>query len=646
MKQLPRLTLLAACALSAGAARGADPITMDISPAFEGLTAERGTIPVVVELRNEGPDARGVLRVSGNDFQMDYPVELPRGSQKRLFTYPSIGYGGAQYSLLTNQGRVIRAYESPGGFSAGSASVLLISDTAGDLAFLRGNGTGKTTEQQQGLQDSYCRPGLAPTRALGYANLNAVMLGTGAERLTDAEVAALRSWVLTGGTVLFTGGASAPVLGDPRWRDLLPVGSVQPATVSRSAVLKRLGGMDAPAVTVLTGRPIGGATSRYDGSVLMTAERNVGLGKCVYVAFNPLESPLAGWPGRRSAMNRVFRMTDLQRASAFLQAYTQDNESNEYSYASATGAPASVRYPGSAPPGTPAARAPGMPSTEDPFSTTLPPAEKVLTILGAYFFVVVPLNFIVLRRLKRGELAWFTAPVISLGFAGVLFNSAQNLYAAKMSTATVGIVVGQQGMQEGMFVGTSQLFVPRSGVYDLKLANVEHLGTIRNDMNSYYSYRGEEDVAQFDPVDVGEIQVPAMRANNLAFRRMSYRQRVPVGDWFSVEVSPAGNGKWKCVARNNSDYPLQEAKISVGAKDTDLGVLKPGQSKSVTISKPTQEPEASVTWEVDQFLTRQNGIALVGTLDGIRPGPQLGQVVKDRTKISLVFFAKEALGKP
>lgn len=642
MKYLPRLTLLAACALTAGAARAADPITMDVSPAFEGLTAERGTIPVAVDFRNEGPDARGVLRVSGNDFQMDYPVELPQGSRKRLFTYPAIGYSGAQYTLLTNQGRVTRAYEPPGGFTTGGASILLISDTAGELAFLRTGGGNKRPNEQQQLQDSYCQPGLAPTRAIGYANLNAVMLGTGAERMTDDEVSALRSWVLTGGTILFVGGASSPILGDPRWRELLPVGQVQPRTVDDSSVLEKMGGAPAPSVTVLSGKPIAGATSRFQGNVLITAERSVGLGKSVYMAFNPLEAPLTGWSGRRTALLRVIRTTDLQRSSAFLRAYSQEPDSEFNGYSSVSSMP--ISRPGVVG-GAPSMPAPGMPSASDPFSTTLPPAETVLTILGAYFFVVVPLNFLILRRLKRGELAWFTAPIISLGFAGVLFNSAQNLYAAQMSTATVGIVVGQQGMTDGTFVGATQFFIPRSGVYDLKLKNVESLGAIRTPDSGYYS-PAEDDSAQFDPVDIGEIKVTAMRANNLAFRRMAYTQRVPVGEWFSLDVTPVGDGKWNCTARNTGTYPLREAKISYGSEDKDLGTLEPGQTKSVFIERPRKEGDGSITWDVDQFLLRQNGVALIGTLDDVRPGPQLGQVVKERTRIKLAFFAKEALGKP
>jgi hypothetical protein len=635
-----RLPIAVACALLAGSSFAADPLSLDISPAFEGFAPSYGTVPVAAELRNDGPDARGVVRVTTGDFQMDYPVELPRGSSKRLITYPTLGYGGAQYMLLTDQGRVIRAYEPPGGFTQGIANVLLLSDNAGELAFMRSNvASGRNGRQQQGIQDAYCRPGLAPTRALGYAGLSAVALGSGAERLTDDEVSALRMWAMTGGTLLFLGGASAPVLGDPRWRDVLPVQSVEPRTLTDSPVLERLGGAPAPDVTVLSGKPVPGAITRMDRGVLVTAERGVGLGKAVYVAFNPLESPLTGWSGRGNAVFRLLRPTDPQRARNFLLAYSQEGPVDPYS--SSYGAGFVIRRSaGMPPPGM--STIPSLPSQEDPFSTTLPPADRVLTILGAYFLVVVPLNFFVLRKLRRGELAWFTAPIVSLGFAGVLFTSAQGLYSAKMSTASVGLVVGQEAMRDGMFIGSSQLFVPRSGVYDLKLSNVESLGVVQEE---YRGYPGREDTAQFDPVDTGEILVPAMRANNLAFRRMTYRQRFPVGDWFAIDVKPTQSGRWQCTVRNASTYPLLNARVHVGDVEYPLMNLLPGQSRSVAISRPDERGTPEPTWSLSQFLIRNNGVALSGRIDGLRPGPQIGQVVQDRTQIDLVFFAKEALGK-
>jgi hypothetical protein len=136
-----------------------------------------------------------------------------------------------------------------------------------------------------------------------------------------------------------------------------------------------------------------------------------------------------------------------------------------------------------------------------------------------------------------------------------------------------------------------------------------------------------------------------MRANNLAFRRMTYRQRFPVGDWFAIDVTPEPAGRWRCAVRNASPYPLFNARIHVGNVVYPLKDLLPGQSQSVAVSRPNDRGVPDETWSLSQFLVRNNGVALSGRLDGLRPGPQIGQVVQDRTQIDLVFFAKEALGK-
>jgi hypothetical protein len=268
----------------------------------------------------------------------------------------------------------------------------------------------------------------------------------------------------------------------------------------------------------------------------------------------------------------------------------------------------------------------------------------VFTLLAAYFVVVIPLNFLVLKKLRRGELAWFTAPIISLGFAGAFFASAQDLYSAKMSSAAQGVIVGQQGLEEGLFVGTSQLFVPRSGTYDLKLEGVDSLG-IRPNNQPYYYGRNDQHEAEFDPVDVGEIVVPRMQANNLAFREISFRQRVPVARWFSIEAKPEGNGLVRCTLRNLGGFTLENAGVLIGDQETEVGTLLPGQTKELRIHlAQTPALPGSNTWTLPQFLNRYRGIALIGTIQGYRPGPQLGEQVKERTSVRLTLIAKEALG--
>ena len=82
MKPIRALFLLPA--LGAASAWAADPLQMDVKNAFEGPMA--GASSVVVELVNDGPDARGAVVVNDDGADTTYPVDLPRGSRKRLLT--------------------------------------------------------------------------------------------------------------------------------------------------------------------------------------------------------------------------------------------------------------------------------------------------------------------------------------------------------------------------------------------------------------------------------------------------------------------------------------------------------------------------------------------------------------------------------
>lgn len=633
-----RATALLFTTLWAAASFAAEPLTMSVDPAFEGYQPSFGTLPVAVELTNTGPDARGIVRISGDSYQMDYPVELPRGSKKRLLTYPSIDYSGLRYTLISDRGSISKSFSLNGASADGATTALLISDNAGELAFLRGgeiakpktsNPPGYPEPQRSTIQDAYTTPENAPGRAVAYANLAAIVLGTGSERLSTESVEALKLFTLAGGTLVFVGGASSPVLGDSRWASVLPAYDFQVRNLSHSSVLRSLGEYEPPTVSITSGTPIAGASVRKDGADLMTAERQFGLGKVVYLAFNPFEPPLSKWDGRRAAMNKMLRLLDYTRTTAFLSAYQQSAQQEGYI----------------------GARPPVVMSvtviTEvngDPFSTKLPPTEKVFWLLGAYFIVVVPINFLVLKKLKRGELAWFTAPIISLGFASAFFASAQGLYSAKMSSATQGILLGQEGSDGGLFIGQSQMFIPRSGSYDLKVSNIDSLAVRSNNQYAFYGGRDQETSADINPVDVGEIKIPEMSANNLAFKQVTYRQKVPVGQWFSISVKKKDARHGTCVVQNNSPYDLLAGQLYVSDTRVAMGTLASGEKKSYPYDLNLGGTEFSGVSDFSQFLVRNQNIAITGTIHGFRPGPQLGQVVEPRTQIQLGFVAKEALG--
>ncbi|HSI73084.1 MAG TPA: hypothetical protein VK934_07885, partial [Fimbriimonas sp.] len=368
-------------------------LTMSVQQTIEGFTPNFGPMPVTVELDNDGPDARGVLRINGPSFRTDYPIEIPRGGKKRLITYPTADYGETSFVLQTDQGRIVHNMSPEMKWQQGQQVLLEITDTPGEMAFIRDKS--QSGESQLSVQDAYTRPGQSPDRAVGYSGLGAVILGSGSERLTDREVEALKLWTMSGGTLVFLGGASAPILNDVRWAEALPAKNFRTVNLSGSSTLSDLGGLTAREFTITDGKPLAIANRTLDGPHLISAERQFGIGRVIYLSMNLLEAPLDKWDGRRKAFIKLVRPTELNGRRVFVSNYSR--ESNPMTTSPIPAGPTAAN------------------TQRDPFSTKLPPASQVFLVLGIYFLVVVPLNFIVLKKLNRAELAWFTAPVISLG---------------------------------------------------------------------------------------------------------------------------------------------------------------------------------------------------------------------------------------
>lgn len=632
---------LVALGSGAGLARSSEPLSMEISPLIEGTVSSTGTHPIAVELQNSGPDAKGMLHVSAGEFAMDYPVELPRGANKTIVTYPSLEYGNSSFQLITDRGRIAKEYSPAYGGNESSLAVLLISETPGEMAFIKGQrvsaGPGAPDSASTQVHDLYCRSENAPDRPVGYANLAAVILGTGSERLTNEQIRALRLYALSGGTLVFLGGTSAPVLSDERWQDLLPASKFETVNSTHSDLLAEWGQSEPPVFGMTTGVPKAGVEARIDGGKLIVANRTWGLGKVVYCAINPFEPPLNKWDGRTLAFPRMLRLVDSVRSANFLQNY-RTADYNGFAPGSATITPSVLTK-------TRVGRSPvGGSVAEDPFSTTLPPIEKVFTLLGIYFIVVIPVNFLILRKLKRAEWAWVTAPLISLGFAGAFFASAQDLYAAKMSTSSAGLILGQQGNSEGLFVGSTQMFIPRSGRYDLKLSGVDSLAIVPTISNSFGFGRGVE-TADLNLIDIGQIIAPQMSANNLAFKAMEYRQIVPIGEWIDLSVSDIHGKNGTCTVRNKGPFTLRNVQLIAQERTVSLTDLPPGSEQSIKfVAGKTDKDLDPVAASITPFLSRSRGIALIGEVENFRPGPQIGNAIETRDNLKLAYFAKEALG--
>jgi hypothetical protein len=573
------------------------PLRMSLVPVFESKSTFQGISPVIVEIENDGPNAAGVIRVESDIFAMSYPVELPSGSRKSVTTYPIIDWGTTTFTLATNRGMI----QSDLPFQGSTQSPMRAS-LIGDSPWILPN-------SDAGLQSGFARVENAPDRADGYGSNALIILGEGAERLTDRQIAALRSWVMTGGSVAFAGGTNLPVVQDRRWADLLPARDIRTVVMpARTAYPNRQLEGD---VTVMTGEPDPRAEDLNLGFGVATWARPFGFGRVILLPFNPTATPFRQSP---SLGRLLFTVTDRRQAQPSAVSLAL---SAQRSGAVGTSLPPPIIASG----GSTAAAVSAM--AQDPFAMSLPSVWTIVWILGTYTLVAIPLSFLLLRKLGRIDLAWFTTPLLSLIFAGVLFSTARALYAAQSSSITSGTLVAVSGQRQAVFRGLTQMFVPQAGSYDLKLSGVESVGSLSDDSDAM---RGT--FASLGLIDDGEIRAPAVRATNLAFMNLSYRQNIDLGG----EIMLRKIGPDEVEVINRTQLTLLSVSVRMGRKSGILPPLAPGESAQSRVDiRPGYD-------SMSDRVLRQGDTLINGRVTGIRPGPQLGEPQPNREEILLYYF--------
>lgn len=577
--------------------------SLTLEPLFLGTESPGRVQPYAMTVENRGRDTSGEIALDTNEFSMRYPVDLPQGSRKRIVAYLTGGnyfqgmatlrtpLGGAQFKLESRPTGNMRC-------------VAVISDVAGELGFLRTN-----TGRDQPTVDVYIKPGLLPERTVAYVGVNAIWLGDGAERMNDEAAAAIRRYVTSGGTLVVSGGASMPLMGDARWQPLLPVLGAQPRTVRLDS---QVWGMSIQgACTVGAGTLSPGASARLSvDNVPVVVEKRHGLGRVVYIAMNITEGPAKQWLHR----DVFIQKTGILEPSPLAQLVdTVDPDP----------------YGGSPAPYT---TSPGFtPMANSPFSARVPETGTVLGILFLYFLIVVPINLFALRKVGKGELAWISSPIISLAFAAVFFRFSAGLYAANLSVSSSGTIVMHQGDPEATYLGHTQLFFPRGGRYDLKLDGVESVFT-----REVYSGNPNQisTMASLSMWDDGQIRATDSSVTNLAFREFSLLQRVKVKDLVAVKVNRRGGKVVSVSLTNRSPYLLEQTGVILGDGSMDVGTLKPGETKE-SHQSGYMATEAGPTFAVTQVTQSalmppgRHGdkgalAAVTGLISGFPVGPQVG----------------------
>lgn len=534
-------------------AQGEEAVRITAQVGFDGYCKENTWLPIHVEVQNTGQDLNATIRVSyknnnNGTTAARTEIALPATSRKELFLYihPQ-GYLRELNVGLLDAGRLLKQVDLS--FTCLADQNLLFGVLADDPSTF--DVLGEVRPLDGFARVAQLRLSDLPDRPLAWASLDALIVSnTDTGALTSEQKQALAVWLGNGGKLLVTGGI--------RWQgtvaglqDFLPLDIDMTRTVSGlpelQAFVQDPDPLEAEAV-LSVGRTRGAANIlvEQDG-VPFLIQKQMGFGTVYFLAADPALRPLSDWAG----MQELYAY--LLGARPPLPRWT-DHSVYEYSANQALGAIAEL----------------GLPSV-----------LYIFCLLGFYVLVIGPLNYFVVRRLKRRELAWFTIPAVVVVFSCVAYGMG---LAYRGNTPILNRLALAQASDEAALAQVHAwvgIYSPVRTKYELEATDgfmPEPFGSGNASVqsnNDWLTVQKESSTVMPDvSVDIGEMKAVEFDGS-LPALELAHNLTLAVGD-----RAPKLSGS----IQNKSTFALKDAMVITPGNWLRLGDLAPGESQSVDIS--------------------------------------------------------------
>ncbi|GAB4548201.1 MAG: hypothetical protein Fur002_24920 [Anaerolineales bacterium] len=386
------LALLTFNIVGAAAAQSNSVSIIDAQIGLAGVCKPNMWFPVSLTVENTGADFDARVQIiykgSGNGrFVYAADAALPSSSRKRFTFYARSTDMVKDFRAQVLDGSKIRA-EKKLNVSCDD-NPLLIGVWADDPApynILNGVQalTQKTRVEVMSAQD-------LPEAPQGWQALDALVIANAdTGELSAAQKTSMQLWLARGGKILVVGGAQwqLTVVG---LRDILPL------YVNATRAIYDFGSLSeyARSVSPLEGDAPAAVGALRDGAILLAGDESlplliqnkIGAGSVYFLAADPAMQPLRGWAGMNKIYQHIFGFTPRQ---------SEWNESIHYDYYASSAIAA-------------------IPELD------LPSVFYICGWLTLYILAIGPLNFFILRWLKRPELSWATIPALVILFSAAAY---------------------------------------------------------------------------------------------------------------------------------------------------------------------------------------------------------------------------------
>lgn len=537
-------------------------IQLHAQAGFDGTYEESAPVPVFVTARNDGAAVDGEIQAVvttgvGQELIYSAPISLPSGADKRVPLVVHLPPFAGQLAVRLVDDTGVLAETTSNRLITVSRTRLLygvVSPDPGALAFLA-----TIPGVRPGATVAFLSLDDLPEVASAWNALDVLVLDdTDTSRLTAAQKDAMRAWIESGGQLIVTGGPGGPQTA-AGVAELLPVTITGVTSVADMPALSEYAALplDTPGPYVITtSSPLDGEILVNEGEHTLLAERPLGRGRITFLALDPKLAPLAGWEGGATLWENL-----------------------------ASGAPDTPPWGNGIRDGYAATQAvsaiPGL---------RLPSAGQLLLFLILYIAVIGPINFIILRRINRRELAWVTVPILVLLFTAATFLTGFSTRGNEADLNVMSIAFGSVNADRLRAQSVLGLYSPRRDERDIALpydASVfpyqEGFGMPVLGGNLSAIERAGGLTLRGARADTGQIATFIADAHPL---------RPPINAEAMLDTA---DNRVIVTVRNDSDETLEDAVILYGQEQVALGDLPVGTEKQARLTLPAPAGNAAPT---------------------------------------------------
>ncbi|MEP7157816.1 MAG: hypothetical protein ABI797_00160 [Chloroflexota bacterium] len=502
-----------------------------------------------VLLENNGPTVDGELRLTsstGGSSTFGRVVQLPTGARQQHVLYGQMGPLAGRFTISLVRGDTtlasVRAQVEAS--SADTPDVFLVAERAQSLVGPLDAAIDSVGSKPAILTIS---PEQLPPRAEAWSSADLIVWQDVESNRLDAErMDALLTWLAAGGNLVIAAGSTGVTTLGAFPDDLLPYQLQEVVDVPTTDLQEILGALPltATSVTAFTGTLERGKELIRSGESVVAARADYGRGSVTLVGLDPSTSWLADSPAGIALWSRVL---PSKLGSSEIGGASGDN----FIVNALNNLPA----------------------------VQLPDFSHLALLIAAYIFTIGPINYLILRRRDRRELAWLTMPVTIVAFAIGAYVFGVQLRGSNVVVNELAIVNGAAGTDRGLaniYVG---VYSPSRSTFDVTVGGDALMSspTVVADFMGDGQASQPVDVLLGDPATlrgygVGFGVLRAFRAESaLATPRVEADLRL-VGDRLEGTVT------------NASDAALEQVSVVFGSSFQIVGDLGPGQSQVISFA--------------------------------------------------------------